>query len=90
VKTQILNQDSGNFSSMERVGVGLAGLGLMARAIALSRPERWGHKPQDEYFLHEFVQGKNTVKLQDAKKALKMSLASLESSQTGKTVFLDF
>jgi len=49
-----------------------------------------GPQTQDEYFLHEFVQGKNTVKLQDAKKALKMSLASLESSQTGKTVFLDF
>jgi len=29
---------------MERVGVGLAGLSFMARAIALSRPERWGPK----------------------------------------------
>ena len=57
----------------------------------ITRPERWGHKPQDEYFLKSVVLGREEpiVKLQDAKKALKMSLAILESSKTGETVHFD-
>jgi len=54
----------------------------------LVRPERWGHKPQDEYFIKSVVIGREepVVKLQDAKKALKMSLAILESSKTGREI----
>jgi len=54
----------------------------------LARPERWGHKPQDEYFIKSVVLGQKepAVKMQDAKKALEMSLAILESSKTGKIV----
>jgi len=59
----------------------------------ITRPERWGHKPQDEYFIKSVVLGHKEpiVKLRDAKKALKMSLAILESSKTGEAVyFQDF
>ncbi|MEW6222887.1 MAG: Gfo/Idh/MocA family oxidoreductase [Candidatus Hadarchaeota archaeon] len=54
-------------------------------AFDLTRPERWGHMPQDEYFVKSVVIGKDepTVKLQDAKKALEMSLAAIESSKKG-------
>ena len=54
----------------------------------LARPERWGHKPQDEYFIKSVVLGRKepAVKLQDAKKALEMSLAILESSKNNKIV----
>ena len=57
----------------------------------LARPERWGHKPQDEYFIKSVVLGQEEpiVKLQDAKKALKMSLAILESSKTNRVVYFD-
>jgi predicted dehydrogenase len=57
----------------------------------LARPERWGHKPQDEYFIKSVVLGRKepAVKLQDAKKALEMSLAILESSKTGKAIQFD-
>jgi predicted dehydrogenase len=55
------------------------------------RPERWGHKPQDEYFIKSVVLGHEEpiVNLQDAKKALKMSLAILESSKNNRTVYFD-
>jgi len=59
----------------------------------LIRPERWGHKPQDEYFIKSVVRNREepVVNLQDAKTALKMSLALLESSKTGALVnFKDF
>lgn len=54
----------------------------------LTRPERWGHMPQDRYFVKSVVQvgEEPVVKLQDAKKALEMSLAILESSKSGKPV----
>jgi len=54
----------------------------------LTRPERWGHKPQDEYFINSVVRREEepVVNLQDAKKALKMSLALLESSKIGAPV----
>jgi predicted dehydrogenase len=57
----------------------------------ITRPERWGHKSQDEYFVKSVILGHEEpiVKLQDAKKALKMSLAILESSKTGKVVYFD-
>jgi len=57
--------------------------------LSLTRPERWGHKPQDEYFIRSVVLGKEEpiVNLQDAKKALKMSLALLESSRIGEPVY---
>jgi len=57
----------------------------------ITRPERWGHKPQDEYFIKSVIlrHEEPIVKLQDAKKALKMSLAILESSKTGKVVYFD-
>jgi len=55
----------------------------------ITRPERWGHKPQDEYFIKSVILGHEEpiVKLRDAKKALKMSLAILESSKTGEVVY---
>jgi len=55
----------------------------------ITRAERWGHKPQDEYFIKSVVLGgeEPIVSLQDAKKALKMSLAILESSKTNRTVY---
>jgi len=59
----------------------------------ITRPERWGHKPQDGYFIKSVVleHKEPTVKLRDAKKALKMSLAILESSKTDEAVyFQDF
>jgi len=57
----------------------------------ITRPERWGHKPQDEYFIKSVILGHEEpiVKLQDAKKALKMSLAILESSKTNGAVYFD-
>jgi predicted dehydrogenase len=57
----------------------------------ITRPERWGHKPQDEYFIKSVVLGNEepSVNLQDAKKALKMSLAILESSKTNRAVYFD-
>jgi myo-inositol 2-dehydrogenase/D-chiro-inositol 1-dehydrogenase len=53
--------------------------------------ERWGHKPQDEYFIKSVILGgeEPIVKLQDSKKALEMSLAILESSKTGRAVHFD-
>lgn len=55
----------------------------------ITRAERWGHKPQDEYFIKSVVLGREEpiVSLQDAKKALKMSLAILESSKTNRAVY---
>jgi len=55
----------------------------------ITRPERWGHKPQDEYFIKSVVLEREEpiVSLQDAKKALKMSLAILESSKTNGAVY---
>lgn len=60
-------------------------------SLALTRPERWGHKPEDEYFLRSVVLNKEepVVNLSDAKKALEMSLAILESSRTGNPVNFD-
>jgi predicted dehydrogenase len=57
----------------------------------ITRPERWGHRPQDEHFVKSVVLRKKepAVNLQDAKKALDMSLAILESSKTGKVINLD-
>ena len=57
----------------------------------ITRPERWGHKPQDEYFIKSVVLEREEpiVSLQDAKKALKMSLAILESSKTNGAVYFD-
>jgi predicted dehydrogenase len=57
----------------------------------ITRQERWGHKPQDEYFIKSVVLGNEEpiVNLQDAKKALKMSLAILESSKTNGAVYFD-
>jgi len=55
----------------------------------ITRPERWGHKPQDEYFIRSVILGHEEpiVKLRDAKKALELSLAILESSKTGDVVY---
>jgi len=57
-------------------------------SFELARPERWGHRPQDEYFVKSVVLGREepVVKLQDARKAFEMSLAILESSKTGQAV----
>jgi len=57
----------------------------------INRSERWGHKPQDEYFIKSVVLGHEEpiVKLQDSKKALEMALAILESSKTGEAVYFD-
>ncbi|MBA7502115.1 Myo-inositol 2-dehydrogenase [subsurface metagenome] len=57
----------------------------------ITRPERWGHKPQDEHFIRSVVLGHEEpiVRLQDAKKALKMSLAILESSKTNRVIQFD-
>lgn len=57
----------------------------------LTRQERWGHKSQDEYFIKSVVleNEEPIVSLQDAKKALGMSLAILESSKTNRTVYFD-
>lgn len=57
-------------------------------SLELARPERWGHKPQDEYFIKSVLLGgeEPAVTLQDAMKAMEMSLAIIESSKTGKTV----
>ena len=59
--------------------------------LNLTRSERWGHKPQDEYFVRSVVQGNEEpiVKMQDAKKAMKMSLAILESSRTSGPVYFN-
>jgi len=56
--------------------------------LKLERPERWGHKGQDEHFVRDVVgKGKDpAVTLKDAKKAFRMSLALLESSKIGKQV----
>ncbi|MEM4202403.1 MAG: Gfo/Idh/MocA family oxidoreductase [Candidatus Hadarchaeum sp.] len=60
-------------------------------SLKVSRPERWGHQPEDEYFLKSVVLKRKEplVNLSDAKKALEMSLAILESSQTGNPVYFD-
>lgn len=59
--------------------------------LKLSRPERWGHKPEDEYFLRSVaMKGEQpSVNLSDAKIALEMSLAILKSSQTGNPVYFN-
>ncbi|MFN4132883.1 MAG: Gfo/Idh/MocA family protein [Candidatus Hadarchaeales archaeon] len=56
--------------------------------LTLARQERWGHKFQDEYFIKSVVMNDEnpTVTLQDAKKALEMSLAILKSGETGGAV----
>ncbi|MGC8816441.1 MAG: Gfo/Idh/MocA family protein [Candidatus Hadarchaeum sp.] len=59
--------------------------------LKLSRPEKWGHKPEDEYFLKSVaLKGEEPlVKLSDAKKALEMSLAILKSSQSDSPAYFD-
>ena len=49
--------------------------------------EMWGHRQQDRYFIQSILEGKEpSVTLQDAKRALEMSLAALQSNRTGKSI----
>ncbi len=61
-------------------------------AFEITRPERWGHRQQDEYFIKSVVLGgeEPSVTLQDARKALEMSLAILKSSDSGKVEKFDW
>ncbi|MEM2192647.1 MAG: Gfo/Idh/MocA family oxidoreductase, partial [Candidatus Hadarchaeales archaeon] len=56
--------------------------------LNLARQERWGHKFQDEYFVKSVVINDEdpSVTLEDAKKALEMSLSILKSGETGLPV----
>lgn len=56
--------------------------------LTLTRQERWGHKFQDECFVKGVVLNGESppVTLEDARIALEMSLAILESSKTGLAV----
>lgn len=56
--------------------------------LKLERPERWGHKGQDEYFLTRVVARgeKPLVTLDDAEKAFRISLALMESARRGVPV----
>lgn len=51
--------------------------------------EQWGHKQQDAHFIKSVVieNREPPVKMQDARKAMEMSLAILESAKTGKPVY---
>ena len=51
--------------------------------------EMWGHRQQDRHFIQSIAEGrKPAVTLQDARKALEMTLAALESDKTGRSVKL--
>jgi len=50
--------------------------------------EMWGHRQQDRHFIQSILEGKEpSVNLQDARKALEMSLAVLGSDKSGKPVY---
>jgi len=51
--------------------------------------EMWGHRQQDRHFIQSILYGKRpSITLQDARRALEMSIAVLESNKTGKPVYL--
>lgn len=50
--------------------------------------EMWGHRQQDRHFIKSILEDKEpSITLQDARKALEMSVAVLESAKTGKPVY---
>lgn len=51
--------------------------------------EMWGHRQQDRHFIKSIQENKNpSITLQDARKAMEMTIALLESDKTGKPIYL--